>query len=505
MNAFERALFVAAPSWAARRAQARERVLRANAFSSAYEAAEPGRLRKRTRDFGSGNNAVATSARTLRDYARHLDRNHDLARGVLNVLVRNVVGPTGISVEPAPRLPGSFDVDPEMRTQLVDLYSKFCKRPEVTRQFDAARTQQLLARSWFRDGEALFQNVLGYVPFLTHGSEVPYSIEMIECDLLPADFNDPAKGILQGVERDAWGQPRAFHLYKQHPGDPGAGWNPEIKRVSADVIRHIRSIDRIGQVRGVSIFASVLTRLDDLKDYEESERIAAKIAASLAAVIKKGDPQSYMPEEGEPGPLRKMRMQPGMIFDDLRPGESVETIDSKRPNAGLEPYRNGQLRAVAAGADVSYSSSSRNYNGTYSAQRQELVEQWSAYALLSNAFIDMAVRPMWEAFVSAALLGNQIQMARAATFAEISAARFIAPQMPWIDPLKEAEANEILEDRAWRPGPEIIRRMGGGDPNEVIRSQELWLKLKKEAGIPDASSKPPTLPPADSAPTQENT
>ncbi|MGU0161066.1 phage portal protein [Escherichia coli] len=51
------------------------------------------------------------------------------------------------------------------------------------------------------------------------------------------------------------------------------------------------------------------------------------------------------------------------------------------PNPNLETFRNGQLRAVAAGSRLSFSSTARNYNGTYSAQRQELVESTDGYLI----------------------------------------------------------------------------------------------------------------------------
>ena len=38
-----------------------------------------------------------------------------------------------------------------------------------------------------------------------------------------------------------------------------------------------------------------------------------------------------------------------MIFDDLAPGEDLGMVESNRPNVHLHEFRNGQLRAVAAG------------------------------------------------------------------------------------------------------------------------------------------------------------
>ncbi len=60
----------------------------------------------------------------------------------------------------------------------------------------------------------------------------------------------------------------------------------------------------------------------------------------------------------------------------------------------LETFRNGQLRATAAGTRSSYSSIARDYNGT-SAQRQELVESFEGYAVLQDAFVAAISRPIY--------------------------------------------------------------------------------------------------------------
>ena len=79
-------------------------------------------------------------------------------------------------------------------------------------------------------------------------------------------------------------------------------------------------------------FASVITRLEDIKDYEESERVAAKIAAMLTAYIKRGTPDLYNPadqprdEQGNIIP-REVSLQPGAIIDSLAIGEEIGLID----------------------------------------------------------------------------------------------------------------------------------------------------------------------------------
>src|SRR5690606_41376934 len=51
-----------------------------------------------------------------------------------------------------------------------------------------------------------------------------FALELLEPDYLPFDYNDLTKGIQQGIERDAWRRVRAYHLYKQHPGDMQGYW-----------------------------------------------------------------------------------------------------------------------------------------------------------------------------------------------------------------------------------------------------------------------------------------
>jgi lambda family phage portal protein len=471
------------------------------ALARVHEATRPTRQRKLAPDYGSGNAITGQDAKTLRDQARRLERDHDIARNALNVLEQNIVG-SGIDVIPAPRLPGQ-PVETGLAQALRDLWDDWWDRPEVTWTHDFGKCQQLLARSWQRDGEGYFQALSGPVDFLDHGSLVPFSIELIEADLLPLDFNDPGRGILQAVERNAWGRRLAYHVYLQHPGDPFFT-STTTKRVSADVMYQIALLDRIGQVRGLSAFASVIARLEDIKDYEDSERIAAKVAASLSAQIIKGDPTQYQPGGGSDlagqaivpaGEYRALTMRPGLIADDLLPGEHIELIDSKRPNPNTETFRTGQLRAAAGGIGVSYSSLARDYAGSYSSQRQELVEMWGSYQKLGEYFIAQVVRPIWREFVRAAVLSSEVRMPRGWTLRQLAAATYVRPVMPWIDPMKEAQARAFQEDRRWVAPQKNVLEMGS-DPNDVLQQAAEWKANKDALGLTDPASAPAAPQPA---------
>lgn len=449
---------------------------------SYYEAARPDPQRKQRRESGSANAASIIAGASLREQARHLDQNHDIARGALNTLVQNIVGPNGITVEPQPRTRDG-DIHDAFARQIEQLHADWALRPEVTHQHDWPSSQRLVCRTWLRDGEVLAQKVGGVLPSLDHGTRVPFSLELIEPDFLPMDVGEVDGGrIVAGIEVNAWNRPLAFHVYKSHPGNGllMAG-GLDTKRVPADRMLHVRLVDRIGQLRGVSVFASVLLRLDDIKDYEESERIAAKVAASMAAYIKKGSPDMYDPD-ADPMEPRNMRFRAGMVFDNLELGEEIGTIDTKRPSAQLEPFRNGQLRAASSGLHLTYSSLSKDYNGTYSAQRQELVEGYGAYGILANEFIGQFVRPVYHSVLEWGISSGQLVIPKDVDPLTLGDALFTPPQMPWIDPKKEAESFALLEDRNYLSGPEAVRK-GGRVPRDVLDQQARWRRAKSERGL----------------------
>lgn len=436
---------------------------RREASERAYDAAQRSRHRPMRGDQRSGNAVMDHARYSLRSWARHLDENHDLAVGVLDDLTKKVIG-CGIAIEPMIKAPGGKLANKTNDT-LRALWAEWTQSmPEASRTLPWPSIEAMACRTWLRDGEFLIQHLESGAP-IRHRSRVPYSIELIEADYLPFDWSrasTPTQNrIVHGVELTDWREPIAYWLYREHPGDLGLLANPtsllqvqpELKRVSADVITHVKFARRFGQVRGVSVFHSVLQRLEDIKEYEESERVAARVAAAFCAVIKRnGDFSATSATDGS----RIMEMNPGMIFDNLLPGEDVQTIGTDRPNTNLENFRNSQIRAIASGTGTSYSGVSRNYNGTYSAQRQELVESWVGYELMREYLYGVFYRPIWQRFVRMAMAAGLVPMREIDTNT-MFAVDFVGPAMPWIDPMKEVEASAKAVEVGFKSRHMVIR------------------------------------------------
>ncbi len=342
------------------------------------------------------------------------------------------------------------------------------------------KCQRLGFRSWARDGEHFTQLLPGKIAGLRHSSAVPLSLEFLEADFVPFSANDPNKGIVHGIQHNAWGQARAYQVMKGHPGDADSFKAfGETKTVPADRMLHAAMIKRLHQARGISMFASSFIRLMDIKDYEDSERIAAKVAASMSAYIKKGLPEDY--KDGEKCE-RELKFRPGLVFDDLRPGEDVGTIDTQRPNSNAEGFLSMQMRRASGGLNLSYSSFSKDYNGTYSAQRQELVEQWSAYETLGADYVDQMIQPTIYRVIDMALLAGVLDIPADLDMNTLHDVMFQMQAMPWIDPDKEAKGIERSIQLGLMSTPEAVRRRGS-DPDEVYREEKTFREQCDKDGM----------------------
>lgn len=476
MNLFEKSILAIAPGWASSRAENRHKV-------NAYEAAHPSRTHKANKERRSANQAVFAAGKSLREQARWLDENHDISIGILDKFEERVIGPTGIMIEPQPRKL-SGDIDIELAEKISEKFKNWSLKPEVTGRFTRSQMERLVLRSWLRDGEMFAQQIKGNVAGYRYLTDTQYAIELLEADFVPI-FSDVSKRINQGIQLNNWGRAIGYHILYDHPAE---AFSTKSKIVPADKMLHLALIKRIHQIRGVTIFHGIITRLSDLKEYEESERVAARIAAALGMYIKKGSPDLYDVENAKET-SRHFDLAPGSTFDELLPGEEVGMVESNRPSAQVVPWRSGQIKAVVAGVRGSYSSVARDYGGSYSSQRQELVESTIGYEVIQDEFVSQWSRPIYRNWLEMELL-NDLQLPPDLDRDTLFDALYLAPTMPWIDPKKEADAWETLKENHVASDAEWIRSRGKS-PREVKRqvaaeqaeTPKPVEKMKKEKNI----------------------
>lgn len=505
LNVVDRMVAFFSASKGIRRFQERQYFEAIKAATRGYEAARPSRKRPFSRDNSAGNALARWSAVAIRNQARQLERDHDIARGILDKLVDFTIGPNGITVEPQPkRIDGTLHED--LAAELDTMYRLWSEWPEVTWTHSRPQMERLAQRSRYRDGEVFGQMVSGWRDDLQHGSAVPLSIQMIEADQVPFELDyigNGNAGLRQGIETDAWGRAIAYHVYRHHPGDERGYPSLDTLRILSESMLHVRCVDRIGQLRGISAFAPIITRLQDIFDYEDNERIAAKLASSLVFGIQTGDPASFDPSKIAYDPQHPpiYRLDGGMVVASPHPGAGVTMFDTKRPNTNAEPFVNGQLRRVSSGVGLSYSAVSRDYNGTYSAQRQELVENWPHYHAETGVFVAQWSRPSYQALVRWWALARGTPLPADLDRSTLADAEFLGPSMPVIDPEKEVNSQIMLVQAAFKSSSQVIRQLGGNLTEtyrqiEAERKQRELRRIPSVVDVPSAYISPakPSLP-----------
>lgn len=489
MSIINDALAIFSPQWALKR----EAAALSYRNIKAYEAAKPSRTHKAQKEGRGANQAVFAAGKSLREQARWLDENHDLSIGILDRLEERVVGAQGIVVEPQPRSLSGEILD-DLANDIQRRFGAWSLKCDVTGRYSRPELERLVLRSALRDGDVFGQHVMGKVPKFGHPNEqgTQYSVEALEADFIPFELNEPAKRIRQGLEVNGWGQVVNYHVLLDHPADQ-VGFRYQTKAVPGASMMHLALIKRLHQLRGVSIFHGILTRLADIKDYEESERVAARIAAALAFYIKRGDASMFIPDQGD-SDSREIPIAPGMTFDDLKPGEDVGMIESNRPNVHLVDFRNGQLKAAAAGTRGSYSSIARDYKGSYSSQRQELVEQDESNRIMQQWFCAGWSRPVFRNFLKMELLNKQDPLVLPPELdpRTLFDAVYYGPTMPWIDPRKEAEGWEMMIAGNAATEAEWARARGR-NPAEVKRQRKREVEYNRNNNMVTANDPDPTL------------
>lgn len=446
-----------------------------------YQAASTSQYHPRKGDSRSANSVMEQARHRVAYWARHLEENSDLAVGVLDDLVDRVVG-TGIVTEPLIR-DAAGEPMKALNDTIARAWADWGRQPEVSQVIPWGELQRITFRTELRDGEALARHMRS-VPGYRYPGPVPYALDVLEPDYLPFDLTSTEPNVTQGIQRDQFGTVTAYHLYKEHPGElltrlGRASLNEETFSVPASDVIHLRVARRLGQLRGISIFHACTHRLQDLTDYEESERLAAKIAASFsAAIIKSPEMPGNIGTQNAAGD-RTIEMQPAMIFDNLLPGESVETIDSNRPSNALSDYRAAMLRAVSAGTGARYSTIARTWESSYTAMRQETVAMLPGTDRMQDYFVARFVRPVYEMWLDTAIRSRTPTFDIAGADAQtLFDADYRGPGLPWIDPLDEARADNLAIAAQLKSRRQVIRDRGG-DPRQV----DAEVAMDEAAGI----------------------
>jgi len=404
----------------------------------AYEVAGSGRRALAWLPGNPGvNAAIFASGDALRSRSRDLVRRNPWAANAVEVFVANCIG-TGIK-------PQSTAEDTGFREAAQALWWDWTDEADAAGSTDFYGLQALACRAMMEGGEC-FVRLRRRRP--EDGLSVPLQLQVLEAEHVPLALNQTLAGgnvVRAGIEFDRIGRRVAYHVYRDHPGDPATrpGGHETVRVPAADVVHLFRPL-RPGQIRGEPWLAGALVKINELDQYDDAELVRKKTAAMFAGFVTRLAPEDPIMGEGEPDEdgAAVAGLEPGTM-QVLAPGEDVKFSDPADVGGSYGEVVRAQFRAIAAAAGVTYEQLTGDLTGVnYSSIRAGLLEFRRRCEMLQHAVIvHQLCRPVWREWMTQAVLAGAL---RAPGFERRPAGYLSVKWVPqgwqWVDPEKEFKA-----------------------------------------------------------------
>lgn len=437
----------------------------------------------------SADGELASSLSILRNRSRSLVRDTSYAKRAKKIVVNNVIG-SGVGLQ-AQVLNSRGKLREDVNAAIEEAYRQWSRADSCHTggAMHFADLERAAMGQVFDAGEVFLRK--HYRPF--GDSKVPLALELIEAERIADEYQPatPAVGNLVrlGIEVDTFYRPVAYFIRSRHPGELRAGLDrsTEIERVPASDIIHLRIVDRWPQTRGEPWLHAAAKRIQDVDGYSEAEIVGARAASAYMATIESDADASDFGEEQDDGSL-EMELQAGLVAK-LDPGERLNFVAPNRPNTAMDPFMRLMIREIAAGADVSYESLSRDYSqSNYSSSRLALLDDRDLWKVLQAWWIRSFREPFHREWIRQAILARAVRGVSVAEFAEdpekFSAALFKARGWTWIDPTKEVAAYKEAVKAGFTTVTDVIAATANGaDIEDVLQQRRRELDMMEELDL----------------------
>ncbi len=436
-------------------------------------------------DFGrinAGWNPVNESAEytdrmsrdVIRARARDLERNSDIINSITGAYKRNIIG-GGWNLQ-------ARTEQEDLNNQIEKLWKIWCKKKncDVTETQSFGQIMRMAVERKKIDGAVLFHKVY------TSGGILPFKLQMLEVDELDVSRLTPREQgnkVVGGIELNRYNRPVGYWI-RQYTFD-GLAITDSVYMPAKDIIFYF-SKRRPSQIREISDMAQTITRIRDANEFMNAVSVKERILACLSVFIKKVTPQGLGGSERNTGggkhEYEGQKLAPGMIKY-LNTNEEVDVVNPSGQATDATNYTKQQLRLIGAGQGISYESVSRDMSeSNYSSARQGMIEDDLTYEEDKELVMEI-MDEIYETFLISAVLSGKIQIRDFWENRDIYMAHeWIKAPKPWIDPLKEANANRIAIETGQKTFKEISAE-NGKDWRSQIDDMEEVIAYARSKGI----------------------
>ena len=458
----------------------------------------------------------------MRARSGDLLRNAPLAAGAVKTVATNVIG-TGLQAYP--RIDRhTLELTHEEATEWNRRMKRLFRIVASTTTLDVAGRHTFFEQQHTALNSSLER---GDVMVLRRQNKQPKALTSTAFQLIEADrVCNPTgamdrPGFAAGVEADADGRVKRFHVASTHPREMWIGqpveWTtvPAIGPKSGGLLAGIVGwMTRPGQSRGVPYLATAMESLKQIHRYGDAELMAAVGSAMFTMFIETpdgGDPLGNIacaaatdPRTGRPLPPQ-YTMGPGAVGR-LLPGEKASFADPKRPSSQFQPFVQAWAEQIGVSLELPYEILLKHFTSSYSAARGAQLEAWRFFWMRREWMAATFCQPVYEAVVAEAIARDWIEAPGFFDdpFIRLAYLRtlWVGPEPGQIDPRSEVEAAKLRVEAGFSTREEETFALTGGDWEENHEQQVIEEGARRRDGL--ASVDGPMAPAAVLAPAERD-
>ncbi len=268
----------------------------------------------------------------LRNRSRYEDQNNAYCSGMVRTRADDLVG-TG------PTLQITVE-DEAVATQVENAFAAWAKAVCL------AEKLHLMDQSRNRDGEAFAvlktnRGLANPVKLDVHPVEAdrvsPPSGVFFPILPMPLSENDSG-GYFDGISYDPDGNPVAYTVLRQHPGDLLHLYPLPYDTVPAAYMLHWFRRDRPGQLRGIPELTSSLPLFAYLRRWTLASLAAAEVAATMGAAVLESDAPANEEDSVEPSPFATVQIERGQMTE-LPGGFKLSQLNPTQPTTTYGDFK----------------------------------------------------------------------------------------------------------------------------------------------------------------------
>ena len=320
--------------------------------------------------------------------------------------------------------------------------------------FDITRRRSLseilFQAEWCRvvDGDVFLISLDGKSVFLVEGDRVT-NFKEVE-DQYSKQFESGQLNYVEGVIIDTLGAPVAYSIGRRAASREGLEFDLITPAVNT---YHLAYWSRHDQVRGISPLASAAAVFQDLYETLDYEVTKHKIAQLFGIKIIHENAPLFTAADATQEEDYPIDFGRGPYVVDLRPGDDIQVIESNHPAATSTDFYKHLITLALKALDLPYSfydESATNYSSSRLAWLQYLATvKQKQQSLLS--FLRWLTNK-W--------LRSSIENGELPEEAYLASIEWVPVGQPWIDPLKEVQADVLALQNGLISRQEIARRHG---------------------------------------------